>query len=557
MYELTSAEKRILLQRRKIHYHVVKDGEVDVSKPNMRAFINPKNHYGICWCKGNNGAKIKEDICVHCGADMTGRYYSVTSKELVAKVKAAFDASGKERWYAPNDTNQLSLGTFFYVKKHPEVDNGLLILKIQLSVRGGKDTIADEELVWKIAHAIEIIPGGKCRAYKEVRGKEVEIDLFDAMQLSSKTVKESPDIVFEGFIGPIDFMLNAKKLNQYTGFMQCFNLVDAPMPRASFFMFYMYLYAQYPAVEFVVKMGYVSLLAKIMRKLSNGYNKEEIRNEAKMLRRIINPEATNGSLALTVPRYIADDLNQKDAPINDYILWGDVHQMTENGVSKERYLKWTRNVVYNGMCWHLPEVPNVLKYGYDFGEVMKYVEKQRKLHDEETAGRYGYHHYFGIWRDYLNMCDLMQIEPERMPSDIVGAHDNLVNAFNIAKNKMADVGIKTVAQMAEPCIPDTQEYKDSDYIIVMPHSVQDIVQEGQNMHNCVGSYVDRILKKQSLVFFIRTKDDPTSSFITAEYRNGRLSQLYYKNNRPVYDAQINDIATNFCAKLYNSHKFTF
>lgn len=558
MYELTQAEKHMLLFRRKIHYNVIKDGDIDLGRPTDRIKVIPKEQYGVCWCNGNNGAKIQGGICLHCGSDVTYRCHCVTSKEMVTKLKVAFENSGRQRWYAADSTNQVSLSSFFYVKKHPDVDNGLLILKIQILLKGGKDTIEDETIVWKIMHAIEIIPGGKCRAYKEIRGHEVEIDLFDAMQLNSKIVKESPDIVFENCIGPIDFMLNAKKLNQYTGFMQCFNLVDAPMPRASFFMFYMYLYAQYPAVEFVIKMGYVSLLAKIMRNLSNGYNKEAIRNEAKMLRKIINPEATNGSLALTVPRYIADDLNQKNAPIQDYILWGDVHQMTENGVSKERYMKWTRNVVYNDMRWNLSEIPNVLKYGYDFGEVIKYVEKQYNKHVADKSTYYNnYAHYFNLWRDYLNMCDLMCVEPERFPSDIVGSHDNVVKAFQIAQDEIADRAISKLAEMATAYLPDSQAYKDSDYVIVLPKSVHDIVQEGQNMHNCVGSYVNRIMNKQSLVFFVRTKDDADSSFITAEYKHGKLNQLYYKNNRPVSSTEIIAIASDFCMKLSNSHKFNF
>lgn len=558
MYELTQAEKETLLRRRKIHYTVTKDGDIKLGLPTDRIQLIPKERYGVCWCAGNHGQKIHGDVCLHCGTDLSGHYCNVTSKEAVNRLKIAFENSGRSKWYAADDTNMISLSNFFYVKKHPSIDNGLLMLKIQISVKGGKDTIEDETLVWKILHAVEIIPGGKCRAYKETRGKEVEIDLFDAMQLSSKTIKDAPDVVFENFFGPIDFMLDAKKLNQYTGFMQCFNLVDAQMPRTSFFMFYMYIYAQYPAVEFVVKMGYVSLLAKIMRSLSNGYNKEYIRNEAKMLRKIINPEATNGSLALTVPRYIADDLNQKDAPTEDYILWGDVHQMTEGGVSKEKYMKWTRNVFYNNMRWHLSEVPNVLKHGYDFGEVIKYVEKQRQKHIEDEPRYYNnYHHYFGLWKDYLHMCDLMGVEPERFPSDIVGAHDNVAKAFQAAQNAIADMAIRVLSEMATPYIPDTQTYKNSDYIICLPKSVHDIVQEGQNMHNCVGSYVNKIMNKQSLVFFIRTKEDPDSSFITAEYASGALKQIYYKNNRPVNDKELRDIANSFCEKLYNSHKFAF
>ena len=83
----------------------------------------------------------------------------------------------------------------------------------------------------------------------------------------------------------------------------------------------------------------------------------------------------------------------------------------------------------------------------------------------------------------------------------------------------------------------------------MPNSVSDVVQEGQAQHNCVGSYVDRIVKKRSLVFFIRRKEEPNQSFITAEFVHGKLNQIFYKNNRAVYDKDILSIANDYVKNL--------
>jgi hypothetical protein len=109
--------------------------------------------------------------------------------------------------------------------------------------------------------------------------------------------------------------------------------------------------------------------------------------------------------------------------------------------------------------------------------------------------------------------------------------------------------------MAEKCIPDTQKYHDSQYVVTLPHGVIDVVQEGQAQHNCVGSYIDRIAKRQSLVFFIRKKEDPGKSLVTAEYRNGKITQLYYKNNQRVNDKEIVDIASEFCSRLSKNREF--
>jgi hypothetical protein len=296
-------------------------------------------------------------------------------------------------------------------------------------------------------------------------------------------------------------------------------------------------------------MGYISLMSQIMRDLANGCNKEQIREKANKLTKILNCEATNGSMALTVPRYIADDLNERTAYIDEYIAWGDICQMSEaKDVSKENYIAVTRNTTYHSIGYRYNEIPNIIKFGYTPKEIVKYLEKQNTNDkNKDIYNRASW--YLGQMRDYLNMCDLMGIEHEKFPMSIQSAHDNVAMAFRAKKNEMTDKAINMIAKEAEKHIPDNKEYNDSEYLIVLPHSVNDVVQEGQSQHNCVGSYVERIAKRYSVVFFIRKKDEPNQSFVTAEYARGRLNQIFYKNNRSVSDKEIRAIATDFCNRL--------
>lgn len=534
MYELNDKEKRMLLKRRKIIYKVIQDADVQKDSWN-RESLCPTKSYTRCWCETSAGERIDEgSFCPHCGREAD--YFRVANKNVLAKVE-------NPKYVYTQD--HLTLDNFFYVRKHAEKENALEILKVTLTLKAGKIRHDEEELVWKVNHIIEIIPNEKCRAYKMVRGKEVDVDMFDAFQINSKLIISPPSLLFEDSLGPIDFMLNNRKTNQYTGFLQCFNLADILVPRNSFFMLYMYLYAQYPVVEFVVKMGYISLISQIMKDLVKGCNKEQIRGKANLLTKILNIEATNGSMALTVPRYIADDLNAKEASVEEYIIWGDICQMSDaKDTSKENYMAITRTSIYHALKYRYYEIPNIMKYGYSVKDIIKFLEKQKE--------RNGVHHvayYTNLWTDYLNMCDLMGIEHDKFPMDIKSAHDNVAMAFKAKQNAMVDKAIDVIAKEAEKHIPDNKQYNDSDYIIILPHSINDVVQEGQMQHNCVGSYVDKIAKRKSIVFFIRKKDDPTQSFVTAEFARGRLNQIFYKNNRSVSDKEIRDIAADFCDKL--------
>ena len=545
MYELTAKEKEALLIRRRPMYAVVKKGEIELPKTGYTSIhITSEEQDLHCWCKLNHGEKVKGKTCRYCGRSAF-TYHTVHPKSIIKEYEAIIKKEKYSRWRCGTHSDTSTLDNFFYVKKHPEKENALLIFKIAISVKAGKTFEDKEEIVFKIDRIIEIIPNEYSRSFKYSRGKEVDIDMFDAFQLSSKLLRDGIDIEYEDSTGLIDFMLKHKKIGQYTGFLECFNMVDIPLQRNAFFMFYMYLYAQYPVIEFIVKMGYIKLVSDIMKNLANGCNKESIRAEAQKLTKILNNEATKGSMALTVPKYIADDLNYKEAGFTEYITWGDVCQMNPEGtISKENYERIVQDDdYYEAMrCGVFASIPNVMKFGYSYDDVIKYLNKQKK---ENLNWR----NAFTFLQDYLNMCDLMQIEFEKFPKNIESAHNNVQSAFRAKKDEMNDKAITKIADYVQKYLPQNKEYLESDYVIILPKRVVDIIQEGQAMHNCVGSYIQKVVNKRSLIFFIRKKDDPEHSFITAEYAYNRLNQIFYKNNRSVSDKEILDIAKNFCDRL--------
>ena len=109
--------------------------------------------------------------------------------------------------------------------------------------------------------------------------------------------------------------------------------------------------------------------------------------------------------------------------------------------------------------------------------------------------------------------------------------------------------IDAISKAAEKYIPQSKMYLESEYVIILPYSSCDIIQEGQNQRNCVGSYLKRIAQRDSFVFFIRKKETPDESYVTGEYRDGRVTQLYLKNNRIVSESKIHEIAREFATNL--------
>ena len=71
------------------------------------------------------------------------------------------------------------------------------------------------------------------------------------------------------------------------------------------------------------------------------------------------------------------------------------------------------------------------------------------------------------------------------------------------------------------------EFEYGNYKVVIPATAQDIVTEGQKMHHCVGSYVDRVLENDCYICFVRHKDTPDECYITCQvYTDGTIGQYF-------------------------------
>ena len=85
------------------------------------------------------------------------------------------------------------------------------------------------------------------------------------------------------------------------------------------------------------------------------------------------------------------------------------------------------------------------------------------------------------------------------------------------------------------------EFAYGDYMVVVPKAPIDIINEGRDMHHCVGSYVQDVVDNRTYIVFVRHKDTPDKCYLTAQvHTNGRLGQYYLAYDRRISSAE--DIA---------------
>ena len=134
-----------------------------------------------------------------------------------------------------------------------------------------------------------------------------------------------------------------------------------------------------------------------------------------------------------------------------------------------------------------------------------------------------------IYDDYLNMQIAIYGKVRyKYPDSLKLEHDKLVMKFNLHKQYYQDKIIKFNQDRIKEL-----EYKTKKYSIILPKTSQDIIDEGVNLHHCVGSYVEKVKDGKTHILFMRKTDDIDESLITIEFNDNSILMVRGLQNRYV------------------------
>ncbi len=91
-----------------------------------------------------------------------------------------------------------------------------------------------------------------------------------------------------------------------------------------------------------------------------------------------------------------------------------------------------------------------------------------------------------------------------------------------------------------------RQLKDN-FVVIIAKSPSELVHEGNFLHHCVGrmNYDQKFIREESLIFFIRTKEQPTIPLVTLEYspKTHKILQCYADHDTKPSD-EILDYVNN-------------
>lgn len=133
---------------------------------------------------------------------------------------------------------------------------------------------------------------------------------------------------------------------------------------------------------------------------------------------------------------------------------------------------------------------------------------------------YAKNHDQSIWSDYLSMAIQagtdMSIKSNAFPKELEEEHDKLSLRIKLAGREKERVGVAERYELL--CGRGLDGYRHSGLIVFAPSKAEDIIIEGQRMHNCVGSYLERHAQGETNIFFIRKENAPENSYFTLELK---------------------------------------
>ena len=244
--------------------------------------------------------------------------------------------------------------------------------------------------------------------------------------------------------------------------------------------------------------------------------------------------------------------------LSKYVKSKQILREVEKDKGFRKFLAVNRNDLNNGF-YYISSILKAYKNDKSLKEVQAYESAKKELQkhrlytaiQELFSGDYErYFDYIGkqqisnnLYLDYLNACNYLGLdmneEKNRFPHDFKKWHDIRIDEYATAKALKDEEERKELyaqfSVIAKKYMP-LQEEKKSEFIAVIPQSPADLIREGELLDHCVGrmGYDQKMIREETLIFFIRSKELPDKPFVTIEYslEKKKVLQCYAYNNQP-------------------------
>lgn len=263
------------------------------------------------------------------------------------------------------------------------------------------------------------------------------------------------------------------------------------------------LAAKYPAIEYLVKLGFGSLVRDAMYGGNNG----AIYLAGKTIDEVLG-----------VPRHSVKELRKTfhDHQMDSVSFWIWKLSKACNMPVSEEVIRKVCSMYWNNRA----AFKAIIKHVY-LSRFLSYVEKQTT---HMPAHMRHHSQIISHWRDYLDACKKlnldMKAESTLFPPNLSKAHDRAIERVRYVEDKALNDKIE--ARL--PSLDKKYRFETELFLIRPAVSTVELIREGAALHHCVGGYAKRYAAGETVILMIRTQAEPDKPFFTVEVRENRMVQ---------------------------------
>ena len=174
-----------------------------------------------------------------------------------------------------------------------------------------------------------------------------------------------------------------------------------------------------------------------------------------------------------------------------------------------------------------------------------------------------------LLHDSFELASKLDLPFDKNPKALERYHDILTREYGTAKDEMKNTMFaktmvayknmeyieryeeeETEEQLALDGVEKPKKKKPELFGMILPVDAQDLIREGKNMRHCVASYVDRVIREDSIIFFLRYADALDKSYATVELdpTDYTIRQVKGKANTHIKNKKANDFLNKWCKK---------
>ena len=274
---------------------------------------------------------------------------------------------------------------------------------------------------------------------------------------------------------------------------------------------YLCAYALYPQIEMMVKLGYGEVVhALVMERRKNV--------------RVVNWAATNPPAAFRMSKAEFAEWQKRGGDFDLRKIWQGYRGQANGWELARLELDFRRKATNYGIA----EVKKLAAgAGVEFCRFARYMERIV----EETGAAYSQIYY--KWRDYIRVAGEIGLnlseKKNLMPQDIYAAHDEVMAVRTaIREEEIARKNAEKEKGFRKHLPKYQRKYTASDgvYMIRVPETIKEIVDEGQALDHCVGrmNYINEMAAGRNAIVFLRRCAEPDKPWYTLEVSPKRIVQ---------------------------------